>query len=93
MDELTERWFGEIERIRLKTPDQVTIWEEALIETTLELQPTMNKIKCGVPLGEYDRFLIDILTLLVLRGSDDDRELALQKLAEAAQRAQPRVVS
>ena len=89
MDKLTQSWVTEVQRINLKAQNQVTRWEAALIDLTLALESTMVKVNSGVPLGEYDHFLLEILRLLVLRDSDDDRELALRKLAEAAQRTKP----
>ncbi len=83
MDELTRCWFQEIERINLTQPEALEPWEWALVELTLVLEPTMEKIHSGASRNRYDHFLIDVLCLVVL-GSDEDRKLALQKLREAA---------
>jgi hypothetical protein len=65
----------------------VTLWEATLVELTPALEATMGKIHSGVPLGEFDHFLLGTLRLLVLGSSDEDRQLALQKLAEAGLRS------
>ena len=68
-DPLTKAWWREWMRIRALIDREP--WEELLVDLTIELEPTMNKISHSRRLNRYDRFLIDVLQLLVLPNPHD----------------------
>src|SRR5258705_2381257 len=68
-DPLSKAWTHEFLRIGELT--ELESWEELLEELTVELKPTMNKVRENRPRNGYDRFLIDVLQLLVLPNPDD----------------------
>lgn len=74
-DRLSKAWWKEVLRIAAASRRQ--LWEEALLEVTIELEPTIEKMRKRVALNSYDRFLFEVLLLLVAPNSPDphvDRE-------------------
>jgi hypothetical protein len=71
-DPLNKAWTLELLRIRHKTAE-LEIWEQVLVDLTLELRSTMKKIARRRELTQYDQFLIEQLRLLVLPNPDDSR--------------------
>jgi hypothetical protein len=80
-DPLNKAWFLELLRIRGKRQQtELEVWEEVLLDLTLELKSTMKKIAEGRQRDRYDYFLLEQLQLLVLPNPDNpqvDREKAL----------------
>jgi len=80
-DPLNKAWILEVLRIRHKRQEtELEVWEEVLIDLTLELESTMKHIADGRELNQYDQFLLEQLRLLVLPNPDDlrgDRNKAL----------------
>jgi hypothetical protein len=84
-DPLTKAWWEELRRIST-IPDREP-WEEALLDITIALEPTIRKMRKKRALNHYDRFLLDLLVLLVAPNSPDpqrDRIEGLAKLMEHA---------
>jgi len=84
-DPLTKAWCGEL--LRIGALGEWEPWEEALIELTIEIESTLKKTREKHPLTGYDRFLIDLLRLLVLPNPLDpqsDRDKAIARLVDRA---------
>jgi hypothetical protein len=82
-DPLTKAWCRELLRIGGLIDREP--WEEALLDVTIELGPTMKKNRVKHPLDRGDRLLLDVLRLLVLpspQNPQGDRDKALATLAE-----------
>jgi hypothetical protein len=82
-DPLTKAWWRELLRIGALTDRRP--WEDALLDLTIEIESTVNKIRDKKPLNSYDRLLVDILRLLELPNPQDpkaNRDMALARLVE-----------
>ena len=81
-DALTKAWWREV--VRIASLLEREPWEEALLDVTIDLEPTMKKNRAKNPLDSADRLLLGVLRLLVLPNPQYpqvDRDKALAILA------------